>query len=1246
MEFSRSASISLDNNATGLSQRFRSRSNSGVRLDFYQRLVYKTILKYQDPVSGLFPGSADVHDAWIRDNVYSVLSVWALSLAYRKNSDLDEDRAKCYELQQRCIKNMRSLLICMVKQAAKVEKFKKTQSPLDSLHAKYGCRTLQTVVGDGEYGHLQVDAVSLYLLILAQMTASGVQVIYTLDEVAFVQNLVFYVEAAYRIPDYGVWERGDKTNHGLPELNSSSVGMAKAALEALNDLDLFGARGGPASVIHCIPDETQKCHAVLQSMLPRESNSKEVDAALLCVIGYPAFAVEDPDLIHLTRHTLIDKLQGRYGLRRFLRDGYRTCREDSNRLHYQPWELKAFENIECEWPMFFCYLLLDAYFNNDTEAAQQYWQMLEDIIVVTDDGLKVLPEMYTVPIDKIEAELKSPHSQDRCPIGRIPFLWGQSLYILCCLIREGFVACGEIDPLCRRYITEKKPDVVVQVVLLADTEAVQEKLRKVGIEVQTVNEVSPIEVYPARVLSYIYGQLGKSRKLALSGRPSSEVGVLSTSTLYQLHDRVIAFMPQFLDPEHFYLSTDVSLLVDMFRTDIAFLKSNWRMLGRPTIILEFSERSFDSDGKFHPALAATYRKGKTGYLHGARVVLGSLSDFLNTSCICTLQFLDSSIDTGKISRKSIDKNIRGYIDQLMSKQRISKPSLPTQTHKEMSKRRLSRDMRSRTGSIAGLIRRGRSIQVDTADPGMINIRSRLPSQEFQTEDGQLPENFHTSSVDKMMFQDMSEKEKTELDPQELLDMLQMTESLGEQAEIIYFLYLTQGLNWDTRMTSRSGKVTVGDLIRELYEKACQSKKWWLVRHSAGMLDKRVEDLARAVSDLIVHQKQVTVGMPSDNEITITRPLPPDELQHLIRNAYKADSSTAMLTQELLMYLAMFVRTEPELFHDLLRLRVGLIIQIMATELARALKCKGEEASDYLLNLSPYEMKTLLHHILSGKEIGTREEGEADILKVVPVTTKAGRSGIARLRKSIQLNAYENVTDIFGGRGLSVPASKAGAGDTAAPGGLGYAESMASDLPEKTGRWLRRRRLDGALNRLPQDFYPRIWSLLEKSQGIYICDVFLNPSLTNEMTAGEMKFAIHVENILSTVAQPEYRQLLLEALMVLTMLVEYEPKCSFSKPFYVKSLVDAAYRVFLKDQIAGEGDATMCCAKAELLQSETGPSCPLSRCGGAAGICLHFYDSAPSGRYGTMTCMCRAAAVELPMHFPTATAEGLLECNIS
>lgn len=40
--------------------------------------------------------------------------------------------------------------------------------------------------------------------------------------------------------------------------------MAKAALDAMNELDLFGARGGPFSVIHVLADEAHKCQAVLQ----------------------------------------------------------------------------------------------------------------------------------------------------------------------------------------------------------------------------------------------------------------------------------------------------------------------------------------------------------------------------------------------------------------------------------------------------------------------------------------------------------------------------------------------------------------------------------------------------------------------------------------------------------------------------------------------------------------------------------------------------------------------------------------------------------------------------------------------------------------------------------------------------------------------------------------------------------------------------------------------------------------------
>jgi len=51
--------------------------------------------------------------------------------------------------------------------------------------------------------------------------------------------------------------------------------------------------------------------------------------------------------------------------------------------------------------------------------------------------------------------------------------------------------------------------------------------------------------------------------------------------------------------------------------------------------------------------------------------------------------------------------------------------------------------------------------------------------------------------------------------------------------------------------------------------------------------------------------------------------------------------TLFVFQEILIYLAMFIRTEPKLFHEMLRLRVGLIIQVMATELARIFKCSGK-----------------------------------------------------------------------------------------------------------------------------------------------------------------------------------------------------------------------------------------------------------------------------------------------------------------
>lgn len=1171
----------------------RSRSNSGVRLDHYQRIVYRVIMKHQNPVTGLFPLSEENDHAWIRNNVYCILAVWGLSMSYKKMADQDEDRAKTYELEQSCVKLMRGLLMCMMRQKDKVEKFKMTQNSSDSLHAKYSSVTGQTVVSDMDWGHLQIDAISLYLLILAQMTASGLQIIFNLDEVSFVQNLVFYIESAYCTPDYGIWERGDKTNHGLPELNASSIGMAKAALEAMNELDLFGARGGPYSIIHVLADEAQKCQAVLQSMLPRESSSKETDSGILSVIGFPAFAVDDPVLINLTRGNILKKLQGHYGCKRFLRDGYRTPKEDPNRLYYEPWELRVFDSIECEWPLFFCYLILDYCFQGKKELASVYTDMLEEIMIKTEDGIKLVPELYAVPPQLVDEEYKDPGSQTRVALGQSPFLWAQSLYIVGKLLQEGYLAVGELDPLNRRLCAEKKPDVVVQVVILAEDNEIRKKLLEHDIYVQTIAEVAPIEVQPARLLSHLYTYLGRNKKLGLSGRKSRDVGILSTSKLYSMGDRIFAFTPQFSDMSRNYIASDYELMIDIFKSELNFLKSSWQnMLGRPLVTIPVRSLHLDQ-GKIPLAMITTMKKLKSGYINGTRVTLGHFSDFLSTSCLTNLSFLGCH-EEGMPDK--LNPEVQQYLEEHLMKCFSNKASLLMVNHSV----RRGRNMRRRM-SVKGLIKRTRSINIGDVEKLGIDQRSTLacgsqsgihtrsPSPEVNSCHDQ-PKDIPSIVIAGIgtRHRTQSETQYADTEVEELFAMLRESESLDEQGDILQYLVDSKGLDYNTGMLEFGKVVCVRDLLKGLYEKACQQKLWGLVRHTAGMLGKRVEDLAKAVTDLLVRQKQITIGMPPNNEHTITAPLPETELRLCIHESYGEDDSTAMLTQELLLYLAMFIRTEPQLFCEMLRLRVGLIIQVMATELSRTLKCDGEDATEHLLNLSPFEMKNLLHHIISGKEFVISSVGRGNFSIVSSKSSK--------ISKKIHI-------------------------------GLGPENSNEETVEtDKQGQWLRRRRLDGALNRVPIDFYPRVWGLLEKCQGIHIADKVLPRSLTEEMTPGELKFALAVETVLNTIPHPEYRQLIVEALMVLTLVSEHNVTPNLGRIIQVEQLVHNANGLFLSDQVNCNGDATLCCAKNKEDKETTGMGGLL--CGGAAYICQHFYDSAPSGCFGTMTYMARAIAIIL------------------
>ncbi|XP_072236968.1 phosphorylase b kinase regulatory subunit alpha, liver isoform isoform X2 [Leuresthes tenuis] len=1244
----------------------RSRSNSGVRLDGYARLIQETILCHQNPVTGLLPASIQKKDAWVRDNVYSVLAVWGLGMAYRKNADRDEDKAKAYELEQSVVKLMQGLLQCMMRQVDKVEKFKHTQSTKDCLHAKYETSTCATVVRDDQWGHLQVDATSIYLLMLAQMTASGLRIISNLDEVAFIQNLVFYIEAAYKVADYGMWERGDKTNQGIPELNGSSVGMAKAALEAIDELDLFGAHGGPKSVIHVLPDEVEHCQAIMCSMLPRASTSKEIDAGLLSVISFPAFAVEDADLVTITKSEIISKLQGRYGCCRFIRDGYHCPKEDPTRLHYDPAELKLFENIECEWPVFWTYLILDGIFAEDQVQVQEYREALEGVLIRGKNGIKLMPELYTVPLDKMEEEYSNPHSVDRLAMGQLPHMWGQSLYILGCLLAEGFLAPGEIDPLNRRFSTSFKPDVVVQVCVLAESVEIQEMLKDLGISVQTMSEVLPIRVMPARILSHIYVRLGNCKKLNLSGRPYRHIGVLGTSKFYEIRNRSYIFTPQFLDQHHFYLALDNPMIVEMLRTELAYLSSCWRMTGRPTLTLPITHSMLVEEGDaIDPCILATLRKLQDGYFAGARVQMSDLSSVQTTSFHTHLTFLDEENDDNLFEdeeeedseKYGEDYNTYGlsegskdmfdqYLTQLLHSTTTTKfhlPPIQRGQHHIFSAEHTTRDILSFMARVQGLNIPKSSMYLPVT-PVMNKHRKSLNLLEVPHLQPQLTSLARQQKPPPLKLHGVGDlhlprDSQGNTDFAALVQELKECPTLQDQADILYILYVMKGADWVVELSGPGqGGVSVRSLLEELYVQAGDSKEWGLIRYISGILRKRVEVLSEACTDLISHHKQLTVGLPPEpREQVITVPLPPEELNTLIYEASGQDISIAVLTQEIMVYLAMYVRSQPALFGDMLRLRIGLIMQVMATELARSLHCSGEEASESLMSLSPFGMKNLLHHILSGKEFGVERSmrpiqstATSPAISIHELghtgATKTERSGIHKLKSEIKQLDDSRPVSIFSGS-LSLSSNVTSPRSTrcsspSTPSGilspLGHCSGDGQlQWEEKQGQWLRRRRLDGAINRVPMGFYQKVWKILQKCHGLSIDGYVLPSSTTREMTEGEIKFAVQVESVLNHVPQPEYRQLLVETMMVLGLVADIDVD-NIGGIIHVDRILHLANDLFLNDQISLS-------ASDYFLEKDP-----------ATGICNFFYDSAPSGSYGTMTYLSKAAVTYVQDFLPSSS----------
>ena len=1016
-------------------------------LDAYAREIEEAILRRQNPIVGLLPASTaitahgDYTDAWVRDGVYSILPVWAMALAYRKH---DPDGALGIEFEHATVKLMRGLLFCMMQQAPKVEAFKHSQAPLDALHAKYGTQTGDAVVDDDAWGHLQLDATSLFLLMLAQMTASGLQIIFGLDEVNFVQNLAYYIGRTYRTPDYGIWERGNKINKGKTELNASSVGMAKAALEALNGLNLFGTRGSQASVIRVLPDEIARSRLTLASLLPRESSSKETDAALLSVIGFPAFAIEDTALVTRTRAKIVDKLQGRYGCKRFLRDGHQTVLEDKARLHYEPWELQQFEHIECEWPLFFGYLMLDAYFQGDRATGDDYYQRLEGLLVER-GGKKLLPELYYIPADKIAAERANPGSQERLPNENVPLVWAQSLYYLGGLLREGLLAPGDLDPLGRRLQVGRQRRATVQIALIAEDEDLQNLLANRGIATETPRQVEPVQIREADDLAAVYARIGRSDKFGLTGRPVRRLRSLTTSRVFRIRGETIVFLPAFSDEQQFYLAFDQPFTIAQMKSEIAYISQHWQQLGRPLLVLPLTWQMVAAESQeVLPELLELSLQLNAGNCDGTRVKLGRLSE------------LSLSASTERID----------FLQDFEFREAAVRDAKPQCCY----------------------------LQYDLA-----NSQPLSNTEEFWL--------------------------GAEADPERVRERLRRSANLYEQIALLQALSRLRGLSADTGLGTAAEIVTVADLIEEVYQKAGEARTYWaIVRYGAGLLDKIDVGLSDAVAEILVRGKQIVVGRAYSAASSIQKPLARDELYTKVCEFCREDIRDRVLTQEILIYLGLIVKAQPELLDGRLTLRIGYLILLLTSELAQELGVTQDEAYEQLMRRSPSEIQQRLLRVLAGYESSNRLLQTQESLHL-----KAGEPGERAIDWVVQ------------------PLEPAFATQT-------------------SDSWLRRRQLEGALSRIPKGFYPGVWQLLNHCQGLVIGDKLERRNrldsapIVAEMTPGEKNFALRIEHLLNKIEAPEYRQVNIEALVELSALVERNPKLQIEEYLVLDVIIGHAVRI--------------------------------------------------------------------------------------
>jgi GH15 family glucan-1,4-alpha-glucosidase len=318
--------------------------------------------------AGLFLASSqDVETgydkAWLRDNAYE-----ALAFEY-----VDE-----WEVVQ---KTYHTLLDIFDKHIDKIN-WATTNKPFESwqfIHARYSPETLEEFWD--AWGNKQHDAVGVILFKIADFEAKGKSVLRNEQDRRTVQTLIYYIcnVEYWHDADNGMWEEGE-------EVHASSIGAVLAALKKWKEV------GG----MDVDQDAIDRGQAALDALLPRESESKFSDLALLSLI-YP-YKVVSKEIGAKIVENLVYHLAKDKGVMRYKFDRYYNKNTDGY-------------SEEAEWCFGLSWLAIAYKWLGHDAKAKEY--LAKAAATITPDGK--IPELY--------------FSNSEKPNENTPLGWSESMYV-------------------------------------------------------------------------------------------------------------------------------------------------------------------------------------------------------------------------------------------------------------------------------------------------------------------------------------------------------------------------------------------------------------------------------------------------------------------------------------------------------------------------------------------------------------------------------------------------------------------------------------------------------------------------------------------------------------------------------------------------------------------------------------------------------------------------------------------------